>query len=532
LLGAAVELALDERLWNCKEEAVTLINLYSDTQTRPSVGMRRAIAAAEVADEQRLLDPTTNALQQRVAELLGHEAGLLLPTGSMCNQIAVLLHITPGGDELLIDRSAHPVNSEAGGPARLAGAMIRTLDGEGGMFTPAQLEAAIRPGTRYQPRSRLVSVEQTTNHGGGHVWPLEQIQDVLEVAREHGLRAHMDGARLLNAVVASGVSASDYAGGFDSAWLDFTKGLGAPVGAVLVGSRDLIAEAWRYKQMLGGAFRQSGIISAGCLYALDHNVERLADDHALARTLAEGLAEIPGIALDPGEVETNIVMFTVEDARRLVKDLADKVELQALDPRRVRAVTHMDVDANEIEQAIAAIGEAVTGGPVSPGRRPRASGVEGRPSRASESPPPPTEWRRDGYLITTDPARFDIEAIWEFLTNADWSPGISRDLVERGIANSLSFSLMTADGEQAGFSRLVTDRATFAWLCDVFVLESHRGRGLGKWLVETAVSHPDVAGLHLLLATYDAHRLYAQFGFEPASMMQRPRTRPLGPAKA
>jgi threonine aldolase len=506
---------------------VTLINLYSDTQTRPSAGMRRAIATAEVADEQRLLDPTTNALQERVAEMLGHEAGLLLPTGSMCNQIAVLLHITPGGDEMLIDRTAHPVNSEAGGPARLAGAMIRTLDGEGGMFTPAQLEAAIRPGTRYQPRSRLVSVEQTTNHGGGHVWPLEEIQGVLEVARQHGLRAHMDGARLLNAVVASGVSASDYAGGFDSAWLDFTKGLGAPVGAVLVGSRELIAEAWRYKQMLGGAFRQSGIISAGCLYALDHNVERLADDHALARRLAEALAEIPGIALDPREVETNIVIFTVEDARRLVQDLADSVELQALDPHRVRAVTHMDVDAHDIERAIAAIGEAVSGGAVPVGGPPGTTGNAGQLSRAPESlPAPASEWRRDGYLITTDPARFDIEAIWEFLTNAYWSPGISREDVETGIANSLCFSLMTADGEQAGFSRLVTDRATFAWLCDVFVLESHRGRGLGKWLVETAVSHPDVAGLRFLLATYDAHGLYAQFGFETASMMQRPRTRP------
>ena len=503
---------------------MALINLYSDTQTRPSPGMRRSIAAAEVADEQRMLDPTTNALQERVAELLGHEAGLFLPTGSMCNQIAVLLHITPGGDELLIDRSAHPINSEAGGPARLAGAMIRTLEGEGGMFTPAQLEAAIRPISRYQPRSRLVSVEQTTNHGGGHVWPLEQIRGLLEVAREHGLRAHMDGARLLNAVVASGISASDYAGGFDSAWLDFTKGLGAPVGAVLVGSEELIAEAWRFKQMLGGAFRQSGIVAAGCLYALDHNIERLAADHALARRLAEALAEVPGIAIDPTEVETNIVIFTVDDARRLVGDLADSVEVQALDQHRVRAVTHMDVDANDIERAIAAIGEAVTNGTVHAGWQPRSTPQLSDAHRLA--PEPATEWRRDGFLITTDPARFDIDAIFEFLTASYWSPGISRDLVEQGIANSLAFGLMTADGEQAGFLRLVTDYATFAWLCDVFVLEPHRGQGLGKWLVETAVGHPDVAGLRFLLATYDAHGLYEQFGFEPASMMQRPRSRP------
>ena len=272
------------------------INLYSDTQTRPSAAMRAAIAAAEVGDEQRGLDPTTNELQDRVAELLGHEAGLFLPSGSMCNQIALLLHITPSGDELLIDRTAHPVNSEAGGPARLAGAMVRTLDGEGGVFSAAQLEDAIRsPPSRYRPRSRLVSVEQTTNHGGGRVWPLGTISEVLEAARRHGLRAHMDGARLLNAVVASGVSARAYAAGFDTAWLDFTKGLGAPVGAVLVGSRELIAAAWRYKQMLGGAFRQSGIVAAGCLYALDHHVARLADDHANARALAASLSSSQGL---------------------------------------------------------------------------------------------------------------------------------------------------------------------------------------------------------------------------------------------
>ena len=194
-----------------------------------------------------------------------------------------------------------PVNSEAGGPAVLSGLMIRALDGDGGVFTAAQLEAALRPpGNRYMPRSRVVSVEQTSNLGGGRVWPLSTVQSVLEVARQHGLRAHMDGARLMNAVVASGVSAADFAGGFDTAWIDFTKGLGAPVGAVLAGSRELIDEAWRWKQMLGGAFRQSGIVAAGCLYALDHHVDRLAEDHAHARLLAEGLASLPRRAARPG----------------------------------------------------------------------------------------------------------------------------------------------------------------------------------------------------------------------------------------
>ncbi len=212
------------------------INLYSDTQTRPTDGMRAAIAAAVVGDEQRGLDPTTLELQDRVASLLGHEAGLFLPSGTMCNGIALRLHARPGGDEVVLDRTAHPVNSEAGSPAQLSGLMVRTLDGERGVFTASQLEAAMRPaGNRYMPRSRLVSVEQTSNLGGGTVWPLSAVRSVLDVAAQHGLRTHLDGARLLNAVVASGVSASAYAGGFDTAWLDFTKGLGAPVGAVLVG---------------------------------------------------------------------------------------------------------------------------------------------------------------------------------------------------------------------------------------------------------------------------------------------------------
>jgi threonine aldolase len=329
------------------------INLYSDTQTRPTAGMREAIAGAVVGDEQRGLDPTTLELQDRVAELLGFPAAVFLPSGTMCNEIALRLHAQPGGDELLLDRTAHPVNSEAGGPAVLSGLMIRALDGDGGVFTAAQLEAALRPpGNRYMPRSRVVSVEQTSNLGGGRVWPLSTVESVLEVARQHGLRAHMDGARLLNAVVASGVPASDFAGGFDTAWIDFTKGLGAPVGAVLAGSRELIDEAWRWKQMLGGAFRQSGIVAAGCLYALDHHVDRLAEDHVHARLLAEGLASLPGVQLDPASVETNIVIFHVQDARALVARIADRVEVQAFDAHRVRAVTHLDVTREDVERAL------------------------------------------------------------------------------------------------------------------------------------------------------------------------------------
>ncbi len=336
------------------------IDLSSDTQTRPSPEMRQAMAAAEVGDEQRGLDPTTSELERRVAELLGQEAAVLLPSGTMCNEIALRLHLGPAGDELICDATAHPVNFEAGGPAALAGAMISTLNGEGGVFTAEQLRGAIRPpGDRYAPRSRLVSVEQTTNVGGGRVWPLRAIEEVLAVAREKGLRAHLDGARLMNAVVASGIEPSRFAGGFDTAWLDFSKGLGAPVGAVLAGSAELIEQAWRWKQMMGGAMRQSGILAAGCLYALEHNVERLAVDHGNARLLADGLSELRGVEIDPAAVQTNIVVFAVEDAPALVDSLAGEVDLMALDVRRVRAVTHLDVSREQVEEAVARIATAL-----------------------------------------------------------------------------------------------------------------------------------------------------------------------------
>src|SRR4051794_14360106 len=261
--------------------------------------MRQAIANAEVADEQRRLDPTVNALQERVAELLGHEAALFLPSGTMCNQIAIRLHTRPG-DEVILERHTHPIIAEAGGAAAHSGVMMQPIDGDGGMFTGAQVSASLRTrGDRYQPRSRLVCVEQTTNYGGGRVWPLEQIREVQDVARSNDLKTHMDGARLMNAVVASGVSASDYASGFDSAWVDFTKGLGAPVGACLAGSRELIEEAWRLKQMMGGALRQAGVVAAAGLYALDHNVERLAEGHEEARPPADTPARLPAGGNDP-----------------------------------------------------------------------------------------------------------------------------------------------------------------------------------------------------------------------------------------
>jgi threonine aldolase len=335
-----------------------MVNLYSDTQTRPTPEMREAIARAEVGDEQRRDDPTTVALEERVAALLGHEAAVFLPSGTMCNEIAIRLHIRPGGDEILLGRDTHPLRFEGGAPAALSGAVMTVVDGHAGMFTSEALDAAIRShpaGDRYAPRPRLVCVEQPTNMGGGRVWPLDRVQAILDVAREHGLRAHLDGARLMNAAVASGVDAADWARGFDSAWVDFTKGLGAPVGACLAGSAALIAEAWRWKQMLGGAMRQSGIVAAAGLHALDHHVDRLADDHALARRLAEGLAALPGVDIDAATVETNIVIFGVPDAPAFCAALerAD-VGMLPVGPDRVRAVTHLDVDDAGIERALEA----------------------------------------------------------------------------------------------------------------------------------------------------------------------------------
>jgi threonine aldolase len=243
--------------------------------------------------------------------------------------------------------------------------MMRGLEGERGMFTADQVRAAIHsPDWRHAPRSRLLEVENTTNSGGGAVWPLAQIRDVTGVAKEHGLACHMDGARLMNAVVASGTPAADFAAPFDSLWLDFSKGLGAPVGAVLAGSKDFVHEAWRVKQQIGGAMRQAGIIAAACLYALDHHIERLAEDHANARLLAEGLAELPGVVIDPSSVETNIVWFDVH-GRLSAADLAvalrdEGVLVGGYGQSRMRAVTHLDVTRTDIETALGALRRVLT----------------------------------------------------------------------------------------------------------------------------------------------------------------------------
>jgi threonine aldolase len=343
-----------------------LVDLFSDTVTRPTPAMRRAMCEAEVGDEQQREDPTVNRLQEMVADLLGKEAALFLPSGTMCNQVAFAVHCR-SGDEILLHETAHPLLYEAGGAAAMVGAVFHPLPGPRGRFTAEQLREGLRPAVHYMPRSRVVSIEQTANIVGGACWPLAEIEAVCQAAHEAGLLCHMDGARLLNAVVRSGTPADAFAAPFDSVWIDLTKGLGAPVGAVLAGSTDFIEEAWVFKQRFGGAMRQAGIIAAAGIYALENHVVRLAEDHEQARALARGLAEIPGIGIDAQAVETNIVIFDVRNSGVSGDAFADRalaqhgVRFSVLGPTLVRAVTHLDVPTDGIERALTAARQASLG---------------------------------------------------------------------------------------------------------------------------------------------------------------------------
>jgi threonine aldolase len=280
----------------------------------------------------------------------------------MCNQISILVHCRPG-DEILAHESSHIIANEGGAPGALAGAVVLGLRGARGMFDSVTMRAALREKRRNAPPQTLVAVEQTANAGGGSVWPMALLTEVLNAAHEDGMKTHMDGARLMNAVVAAGVTAREMADLCDSVWLDFTKGLGAPLGAVLCGSEAFIDEAWRWKQRLGGAMRQAGVCAAACLYALDHNTDRLADDHANARILARGLAQIPGLVVE--EPETNLVFFDTRGAGLTADALAQRVRqagvmVSTVGPYRVRACTHLDVDPAGVALALQAIGGAVS----------------------------------------------------------------------------------------------------------------------------------------------------------------------------
>ena len=340
-----------------------MIDLRSDTATRPSPGMRRAMAEAEVGDEQRREDPTVLELERRAAELLGQEEAVYLPTATMANQIAVRILSRPG-DELLAEEYSHLFLSEQGGAAAHSGLVTRPLRGVGGRFSAEQVRAAYREATPHSSQSRVVAIENTHNSSGGRIWPLEEVDAVVAAAEELGLGAHLDGARLLNAAVATGVAAADYGRRFHTVTLCLSKGLGCPLGAVLATSAERAWDARRGKHFFGGAMRQAGIVAAAGLYALDHNVERLAEDHARARRLAEGL-HAAGVPVDLDQVETNFVQVDVgplglSKAEALAR-LADQgVGLSATaHPTLLRAVTHLDLDDHAIDRALDAIPRAL-----------------------------------------------------------------------------------------------------------------------------------------------------------------------------
>ncbi len=330
------------------------IDLRSDTITKPSPAMRQAMASAEVGDDVFKDDPTVNALEARTAELLGKDAAIYLPSGTMTNQVAVRCHTEPG-DEIFCEADSHIHWYEGGGPAAISGATCNLLAGEHGIFSADQLSAAIRPANQHFPRPKLVCIENTHNRGGGTVWPIAKITQVAEVAKSNGLKMHMDGARLWNAAVASGTSERTYAEPFDSVSVCFSKGLGAPIGSCLAGSSEFIARARHIRKMLGGGMRQAGIVAAGALYALDNNRARLVDDHQNAKALAEGLSRIDGIEIDPASVQTNIVIFGL--AKMSSREAADRLAGRGVlvlprDEKTIRAVTNLMVTGKAIEHAV------------------------------------------------------------------------------------------------------------------------------------------------------------------------------------
>jgi threonine aldolase len=316
--------------------------------------MRQAMAAAEVGDDVLGDDPTVQALERRTAEILGMEAAVYMPSGTMTNQVAVRAHTEPG-DEILLDANAHIYYYEGGGPAALSGVMCRLLPGVKGIFTARDVRDSLRPRNVHFPRTKLVCIENTHNRGGGSVWSIEQIRSIHETAREAGLSMHMDGARLWNACAAAGAAEPEYARYFDSVSVCFSKGLGAPVGSALAGTRDFIDRARRFRKQFGGGMRQAGIIAAGALYALEHHRERVRLDHENARLLGTQIATLPGIRLDVATVQTNIIVFDVTSmsANDFAGRLRDAgVLVLARGASEVRAVTHLDISREQIIRAV------------------------------------------------------------------------------------------------------------------------------------------------------------------------------------
>ena len=336
-----------------------MIDLRSDTVTKPTPGMLAAMAAAAVGDDVYGEDPTVNELERRTADLFGKDAGLFEPSGTMSNQIAVRVHCRPQ-DEILLESTGHIYLWEAGGPAALSGVTCHPIPAPRGILDVALLEGKIQPDDPHSVRTRLVCVENTHNRGGGTVYPIDTVKAVSAWARSNGLAMHLDGARVWNAIVASGVPARVWGESFDTVSVCFSKGLGAPVGSALLGPRDLIKQARRVRKLFGGGMRQAGFLAAACLYALDHHVERLAEDHANARLIAAAVRDVPGLELVPPEVETNLVWFEASPSQGTAKDVAGRLRekgvlVSALGDRVLRAVTHLDASRRQCEQAAEAI---------------------------------------------------------------------------------------------------------------------------------------------------------------------------------
>ncbi len=338
-----------------------IIDLRSDTVTRPSEEMRRVMASAEVGDDVYGEDPTVNRLQERIAEILGKEDALFVPSGTMGNQVCIKVHTQPG-DELIADRNAHVFQYETGGAAFLSSVQIHTVQGEKGILSAELVRSAIRPDIYYMPRTRLVCLENTHNRAGGTIYPLQVIAEIAAVAREHGMRIHLDGARIWNASVATGIAPATFARPCDSVSVCLSKGLGAPVGSVVAGTRGFIEAARHFRKLFGGGMRQAGILAAAGLYALEHNIDRLSEDHEKARMLAEALASAKGCTLDPGSVQTNIIIADIGatgwGARKTVEMLkASGILVGEAGKERIRLVTHLDVSFDQVRHASRMISE-------------------------------------------------------------------------------------------------------------------------------------------------------------------------------
>lgn len=343
-----------------------LVNLYSDTVTKPTPGMREAIACAEVGDDMSGEDPTVNRLEALMAELLGKEAAVFACSGTQSNQMGVKTHCFPG-DELLIESSGHIACFEGGGPAVLSGVMCRQIPGNLGMLDIADLEGKIKADNQHLCITRLLCLENTTNVGGGRAWPLEQLARVCGWAHDNGLKTHLDGARLFNACVAKGYSAADVGQHFDTISICFSKGLGCPLGSILVGSKDENRKARRIRKLFGGALRQAGIVAAAAVYAMEHNVERLSVDHDNAKLLAREIAQIEGLSVNVADVETNLVFFEVDsklgNAGQLSAALLDRgVKIGASGPQRLRACTHLDVTRDDMLKAADILRQTIKAG--------------------------------------------------------------------------------------------------------------------------------------------------------------------------